>query len=133
MGACRSIAGPPWSKRTGLRVVRILPKRGCASSCITPRAMTWGSSNTSLKLFTPAHGRLDQREQRVLVGLALGIGREARIARVGIEMKHLHEPGEQPIVGRSDREIAAVFGLEQLIGRVEAMAVAERMRHLRGL
>src|SRR5258707_13197495 len=61
----------------------------------------------------PLYGGVDQGEQRVLVGFALGIGGKARIAHVGVETQHLHEACEKPIVGGSHGESATVVGLAQ--------------------
>ena len=49
------------------------------------------------------------------------------------EAEHLHELGEQRVVGRAECEVAFVAGFEQLIGRREAMPVAQRLRRIAGL
>ncbi len=80
-----------------------------------------------------AHRRLDDRDQRVLVGLAFGISGKACVGEMRVEPEHLHQLGEQRVVRCAESDVAAVAGLEQLIGCGEAMAVAERLRGLAGL
>jgi hypothetical protein len=48
------------------------------------------------------------------------------------EPDHRHELLEQHVVRHADGDVAPVAGLEQLIRRGQAMAVAHRLRHLAG-
>jgi len=78
------------------------------------------------------HRRLDDRDERVLVGLAHGVGREAQVAEMLGEAEHMHELAEQRVVGRAEGDVTPVAGFEQLIGRCEAVLVAERLRDVAG-
>ena len=79
-----------------------------------------------------ADRRLDEGQQRILVGLAVGVGGKARIGEMRAEPDHLHEFLEQHVVRHADRDVALVARLEQLIRRGQAVPVAHRLRHLAG-
>ncbi len=101
---------------------------------VDPRARNAGREQGGLQLFgvAPPHRRLDDLQERRLKSLAARIGRKPRIADMCGEAEHLHQLGEERVVRRADGEIAFVARLEELIGRIEPVPVAERLRNITG-
>ncbi len=77
----------------------------------------------------PLEDFLDQRDQRLPVSEAIGVGGEARVS---LPLGPSHRPAEQPpeLLGEDGDDQRAVAGLEGLVGDDRGMARAQRARHL---